>query len=102
MQDTKKNNGKFHWMNSKLKFHIDAENAFNLQDALQGVQSFGGVGQVNENINTTQIQTKTIVDDNPCPPQTNEEIEMEMKASADPVGNQKRQEVDQILKDVIG
>jgi hypothetical protein len=51
------------------------------------VQSFGGVGQVNENINTTQIQTKTIVDDNPCPPQTNEEIEMEMKASADPVGN---------------
>jgi hypothetical protein len=44
MNSTKKSGGKYHWMNTKLKFHIDSENAFNLQDTLSGVKSYGGVG----------------------------------------------------------
>jgi hypothetical protein len=64
MQKTKENSGKYHWMNSKLKFHIDAENAFNLQDALLGVQNFGGVGQVNDSVNSgPKIIDRTIKED---------------------------------------
>ena len=74
----KQNVGQNHWMNTKLKFHIDSENAYNLQDTLEGVRSYGA-GDVNQNL--AQIATvKTI---------SNAQREANL-------------EVDAILKDVMG
>ena len=70
--------GQNHWMNTKLKFHIDSENAYNLQDTLEGVRTYGA-GDVNQNL--AQIANAK---------------------TAQSVTGGSNQELDAILRDVMG
>ena len=78
LNEKKQKVGQNHWMNTKLKFHVDSENAYNLQDTLEGVRTYGA-GDVNQNL--TQINTYK-------------------NAQESSVGS--KLEVDEILRDLMG